>query len=88
MAWLFDQKRNPVPRAITHDCETPSLGRSYWIRIREFDDPHKRAFVTAKINDHIPVDLYIKLGQRKKNLGNPREAPGIPSEDVMIEIFR
>ncbi len=51
MTWLFDQKRNPVPRAITHDCEAPSLGRSYWVKIREFDDPHQRAFVEATINE-------------------------------------
>ncbi len=37
---------------------------------------------------HIPMDLYIKLGQRKKNLGNPKAAPRIPAEEVMIEIFR
>ena len=50
VTWLFDQKRNPVPHAITHDCETPSLGRSYWVTIREFDDPHQRAFVEATID--------------------------------------
>ncbi len=53
VTWLFDQKRNPVPRTITHDCEALSLGRSYWVRIREFDDPHQRAFVEATINDGI-----------------------------------
>jgi len=37
---------------------------------------------------HIPMNLYIKLGQRKKNLGNPKEAPKIPAKEVMIEIFR
>jgi hypothetical protein len=51
MTWLFEQNRNPVPHAITHDCEAPSLGRSYWVKIREFDDPHQRAFVEATIND-------------------------------------
>lgn len=51
MTWLFDQKRNPVPNWITHDCEAPSLGRSYWMTIREFDDPHQRAFVEAAITD-------------------------------------
>ena len=50
MAWLFEQRRNPVPRTIRHDCETPSLGRSYWLRIREFDDPHQRAYVEAEID--------------------------------------
>jgi len=51
ITWLFDQKRNPVPQTITRDCEAPSLGRSYWIKIREFDDPHQRAFVEATLND-------------------------------------
>jgi len=51
MTWLFEQKRNAVPPSITHDCEALSLGRSYWLTIREFDDPHQRAFVEASIND-------------------------------------
>jgi hypothetical protein len=37
---------------------------------------------------HIPMDLYIKLGQRRKNLFEPKEGPRIPSEQVMAEIFR
>lgn len=49
MRWLFKQRRNPAPNTIRHDCETPSLGRSYWLTIREFDDPHQRASVEAKI---------------------------------------
>lgn len=53
MSWLFEQRRNPAPRTIRHDCEVPSLGRSYWLRIREFDDPHQRAFVEAEIADGI-----------------------------------
>ena len=51
MKWLFDQRRNPAPHTITHDCEALSLGRSYWLTIREFDDPHQRAFVEATINN-------------------------------------
>lgn len=51
MTWLFEQRRNPAPRIIRHDCEVPSLGRSYWLRIRELDDPHQRAFVDAEIAD-------------------------------------
>ena len=47
--WLFDQQRNPAPRTIRHDCETPSLGRSYWLSITEFDDPHRRAYIEAEI---------------------------------------
>ncbi len=50
MTWLFKQRRNPAPKTIRHDCETPSLGRSYWLTIREFDDPHQRAYVEAKID--------------------------------------
>ena len=53
--WLFEQKRNPVPQTITHDCEAPSLGRSYWFRIREFDDPHQRAIVEATIKDRTMI---------------------------------
>jgi len=47
----------------------------------------------AAINDeklyrlHIPMDLYIKLGQRKKNLVNPKAAPLIPAKEVMTAIF-
>jgi hypothetical protein len=51
MTWLFEQRRNPTPSTIRHDCEAPSLGRSYWLRIDEFDDPHRRASVEASIND-------------------------------------
>ena len=47
--WLFEQRRNPAPRTIRHDCEVPSLGRSYWLTIQEFDDPHQRAHVEADI---------------------------------------
>lgn len=36
---------------------------------------------------HIPMDLYIKLGQRKQNLVNPQAAPGISSADLMNQIF-
>ncbi len=55
MTWLFEQRRDPVPKTIRHDCEAPSLGRSYWLRIEEFVDPHQRAFVEAKILDGIAV---------------------------------
>jgi hypothetical protein len=51
MTWLFEQRRNPAPRTIRHDCESPSLGRSYWLRITEFDNPHRRAYVEAEISD-------------------------------------
>lgn len=53
MTWLFEQRRDPVPKLIRHVCEVPSLGRSYWLRIREFDDPHRRASVKAQIADGI-----------------------------------
>ena len=36
---------------------------------------------------HIPMDLYIKLGQRKQNLINPQTAPGITSAELLQQIF-
>lgn len=36
---------------------------------------------------HIPMDLSIKLGQRKKNLGDPKPGPVIPAEEVRARIF-
>lgn len=53
MTWLFKQRRNPAPRTIRHDCEAPSLGRSYWLQIDEFENPHQRASVEAEIIDGI-----------------------------------
>ncbi|WP_197442538.1 carboxylesterase family protein [Lignipirellula cremea] len=49
MAWLFAQRRNPAPRSLRHECESPSLGRSYWLQIQEFENPHQRASVEAQI---------------------------------------
>lgn len=51
MTWLFDQRRDVAPTSITHDCEALSLGRSYWMTVREFADPHQRAFVEATVKD-------------------------------------
>ena len=51
MTWLFEQRGNPAPPKIKHDCEAPSLGRSYWLKIDEFLDPHQRATVDAEIID-------------------------------------
>ena len=48
--WLLEQTRNPSPVSIAHQCETPALGRSYWLHVREFRDPHRRAFVEASAN--------------------------------------
>tara|TARA_R110000868_G_scaffold250693_3_gene507301 strand:+ start:33443 stop:35428 length:1986 start_codon:yes stop_codon:yes gene_type:complete len=53
--WLFKQKRNPNPLSLTHECESISLGRSYWFTIQEFIDPHQRASVAATINDRTVV---------------------------------
>lgn len=53
MAWLFEQRRNPAPQTIRHECEVPSLGRSYWLQIEEFDDPHQRASIEAELADGI-----------------------------------
>lgn len=37
---------------------------------------------------HLPMDLYIKLGQRRKNLRDPKPGPSIRTEDVVAELFR
>ncbi len=50
MEWLLAQKRDPVPDFISHECEAPSLGRNFWVHIREFQDPHQRAYVEARIS--------------------------------------
>jgi hypothetical protein len=47
--WLLDQSLKRSPLSVTHECEAPSLGKSYWIHIREFQDPHQRAFVSASV---------------------------------------
>ena len=51
--WLFARKRNPAPLTLRHECETPSLGRSYWLKIEELHDPHQRAHMEAEITDGI-----------------------------------
>ncbi len=55
ITWLFSQRRDPAPRTIRHDCETPSLGRASWIRIDEFEDPHQRASVEAEISGQTAI---------------------------------
>lgn len=58
MQWLFDQKRDPAPKSIAHDCEVPSLGRSYWFRINELQDPHRRASAEATVaGDQVTLEL-------------------------------
>ena len=37
---------------------------------------------------HIPMDMYIKLGQRKRNLIDPKLGPEISSGDLVSEIFK
>lgn len=57
MDWLFAQRRDPAPKVIEHECEAPSLGRSYWLSIDEFDDPHRPASVQARIeNGNVVID--------------------------------
>ena len=34
----------------------------------------------------IPMDLYIKLGQRRKNLGNPEAGPNVSPRDILTRI--
>ena len=47
--WLLGHSRNRSPLSVTHECETPALGRSYWVHIREFGDPHQRASMEASV---------------------------------------
>ena len=48
--------------------------------------------VLEDINDeseyriHIPMDLYIKLGQRKKNLRDPRPGPKFTAEELALRV--
>lgn len=49
--WLFEQRRNPSPLRISHECEVPSLGRSHWFWILELEDPHQIASVEARVVD-------------------------------------
>lgn len=63
LKWLLEQSLNRSPFAITHECETPGLGKSYWIHIREFQDPHRRASVKASIvssNDQGVVKIEVE----------------------------
>lgn len=46
--WVLEQKRDPAPRSIAIDCETPTLERHAYIQILEFDDPHPRAILTTR----------------------------------------
>lgn len=50
MKWLFAQKRNRSPERVAHSCESPRFGRSYWIEINEFADPHRPASVDARLD--------------------------------------
>ena len=50
MEWLFAQKRNLSPDRVTRWCESPRFGRSYWMEIGEFADPHRPALVDARID--------------------------------------
>ncbi len=49
LEWLFEQGREPSPRSIAHECEAPSDGRSHWLTIEKFRDPHRRAKVEASV---------------------------------------
>jgi hypothetical protein len=41
----------------------------------------------AEYRLHIPMDLYIKLGQRKKNLRDPKPGPEFRAEELSARIF-
>ena len=86
MAWLFKQRRDPAPRVIRHDCETPSLGRCYWLQIEEFDDPHRRASINAEIENGVAtlrlknvaafsLDLDLISDVKTVRIGNTRLTP-------------
>ena len=47
--WLLEKRRDRVPHRISHKCETPDLGRSYWLEIDEFADPHQAAGIKASL---------------------------------------
>ena len=47
--WLLRQRRPDRPAAVTCTCQTPELGRAYWLRIRRLVDPHLRARVQARV---------------------------------------
>lgn len=53
MKWLLEQRRNTWPMRVTHVCDTPELGKSYWLKIEEFDDPHRPASIEAVISDGV-----------------------------------
>ena len=41
----------------------------------------------AEYRVHIPMDLYIKLGQRKKNLRNPKPGLTFSTEELIPYVF-
>ena len=47
--WVLEQKRDPAPKSIAIDCETPTLGRHAYIQILEFDDPQNVATLSVDI---------------------------------------
>jgi len=46
--WIFTQEKQ-TPRSVTHTCETPVHGSSYWLQVRAFQDIHRKATVTASL---------------------------------------
>jgi hypothetical protein len=50
LEWLFAQRRASWPDRVTHQCDTPELGRSYWLAIDGFADPHQPASIDATID--------------------------------------
>lgn len=61
--WLLQQKRVQTPSQIHLVCETPSLGKAYWLRITRFKDPHQRASIEARIEGRsLTVDTQNVAG--------------------------
>ncbi|MFT5470280.1 MAG: hypothetical protein ACI8UO_005407 [Verrucomicrobiales bacterium] len=78
--WLFAQKRDPSPLTISHQCEAPSLGRSYWIWIREFDDPHQAASIEVR------VEAGTAVIQPKNVAAFSLDLETLPEEASQVEI--
>ena len=61
-----------------------------WIESDEIlvhpDPEWERIDDEAAYRIHLPMDLYLKLGQRKKNLENPRPGPVITREQIARSI--
>jgi pimeloyl-ACP methyl ester carboxylesterase len=61
--WLVKQRRPRSPEIISYSCDTTRNGEAYWVRIRRFVDPHRKATIDARVTKrerHQIVDLKLK----------------------------